>query len=72
MIKCFFEKVSNLNDVEFSKYLTEKVGVACIPISPFYTTPPGDKVIRFCFAKKDETIISAYEILKKALDHKMI
>ncbi len=62
-----YEKVSDLDDVEFSKYLTEKVGVASIPVSPFYTNPPDDKVIRFCFAKKDETIEKSFDLLKKKL-----
>jgi len=58
-----YEEVSNLNDIDFAKYLTTKVGVACIPLSPFYSKPPKDKVIRLCFAKKEKTLEAAAERL---------
>lgn len=59
-----YEKIRSDDDITFSKYLTTQVGVAVIPLSPFYTHPPGDKVIRLCFAKKDETLQAAAEKLK--------
>jgi methionine aminotransferase len=60
-----YEEVSDLDDLAFAKYLTSEIGVAAIPMSPFYTNPPGDKVIRLCFAKKEETIQAAGERLMK-------
>ncbi|MEQ8627111.1 methionine aminotransferase [Ekhidna sp.] len=60
-----YSEVSDMNDLEFAKYLTSAIGVAAIPMSPFYTNPPGDKVIRLCFAKKEETIQAAAERLLK-------
>jgi len=58
-----YQQVSELNDIDFAKYLTTEVGVACIPLSPFYSAPPDDKVIRMCFAKKQETLEAAAERL---------
>ncbi|MEQ9009293.1 MAG: aminotransferase class I/II-fold pyridoxal phosphate-dependent enzyme, partial [Ekhidna sp.] len=60
-----YEEVSDLGDLEFAKYLTAEIGVAAIPMSPFYTNPPGDKVIRLCFAKQEKTIEAAAERLIK-------
>ena len=60
-----YEKLSNQDDLEFAKYLTSEIGVAAIPLSPFYTNPPGDKVIRLCFAKKEETLEEAAKRLSK-------
>lgn len=58
-----YEAMSDLDDLSFAKELTIKTGVATIPLSPFYTDPPGDKVVRFCFAKKDETLLAAADKL---------
>ena len=60
-----YDEVSDLNDLDFAKYLTSEIGIAAIPMSPFYTNPPDDKVIRLCFAKKEETIVAAAERLQK-------
>ncbi|MEO9484310.1 MAG: methionine aminotransferase [Ekhidna sp.] len=60
-----YEEVSDLPDLEFAKYLTSEIGVAAIPMSPFYTHAPKDKVIRLCFAKEEKTIESAAERLMK-------
>ncbi len=52
------------NDVEFAKYMTTEVGVACIPPSAFYHDPPeGAMLARWCFAKQDETLDAAGERL---------
>jgi len=45
--------------------LTKKVGVASIPISVFYSNKQDDHILRFCFAKSDDTLKSAAEILCK-------
>ncbi len=60
-----YEGISELNDLDFAKYLTSEIGVAAIPMSPFYTNSPGDKVIRLCFAKQEKTIEAAAERLLK-------
>lgn len=52
------------DDVEFADWLTEQ-GVAAIPVSVFYQQPPAQKLIRFCFAKEDNTLGKAAEILCK-------
>ena len=60
-----YEEISDIEDAEFAKYLTRDIGVAAIPLSPFYSKPPGDKVIRLCFAKKESTLAAAAERLAK-------
>ena len=59
-----YEAVSDLEDIAFAKYLTTEVGVAAIPLSPFYSKPPNDKVIRLCFAKTEATLAKAAERLQ--------
>ncbi|KTF11726.1 methionine aminotransferase [Pseudoalteromonas carrageenovora] len=58
-----YSDVSDLNDVDFCHWLVEQAGVAAIPLSVFYKQPSNDKVIRLCFAKNDETLIKAAQIL---------
>ena len=58
-----YEGMSDLDDLAFAKKLTELSGVATIPLSPFYSDPPGDKVVRFCYAKEDTTLLAAGEKL---------
>ena len=59
-----YGEVSNQSDLDFAKYLTTEIGVAAIPLSPFYTEAPDDKVVRFCFAKKIKTMEEAAKRLK--------
>ena len=59
-----YAKISDLPDDEFAKQLTIKNKVATIQISAFYHDKTDNKVIRFCFAKKDETLLMALENLK--------
>ncbi len=54
-----------MGDMEISQWLTREIGVAAIPLSAFYGGGSDAKVIRFCFAKKDETLDLALERLKK-------
>ena len=56
---------SGYREVEFAKMLTSKVGVACIPVSAFYHDADDHRVVRFCFAKKKETLALAAERLVK-------
>ena len=58
-----YEKISDLPDMEFARWLTIEHGVATIPVSPFYQSKKDEKLIRFCFAKKEETLLSAIERL---------
>jgi methionine aminotransferase len=54
-----------LGDGEFCKWLTTEIGVAAIPLSAFYGNGFDQNVIRFCFAKKDETLHSALDRLSR-------
>jgi methionine transaminase len=49
----------DLPEGEFCQWLTREVGVAAIPLSAFYGNGFDQKVVRFCFAKKDETLQAA-------------
>jgi aspartate/methionine/tyrosine aminotransferase len=54
------------DDVEFTRHLIREVGVACVPGSSFYSDPAlGAQQVRFCFCKKDETLLLAAERLQK-------
>lgn len=56
----------DLNDVDMCQFLAEEHKIVAIPISVFYQHPPEDlRQIRFCFAKKDETLRQAGLILSK-------
>jgi methionine aminotransferase len=58
-----YSNISDESDVEFSKKMTIEHGVASIPPSVFYHRQVDQKVLRFCFAKKDETLERAAERL---------
>jgi len=60
-----YSEVSDMDDLKFYEYLTREYGVATIPLSPFYAVPTRDKVVRFCFAKEDNTLITATNKLSK-------
>ena len=56
----------DLNDQDMCQWLAHKHGIVAIPISVFYQQPPQDlRLIRFCFAKQDQTLIRAGEILTR-------
>ncbi len=57
--------VSDLSESDFCQWLTREVGVAAIPLSAFYGDGFDQRVVRFCFAKKDETLKAALERLAK-------
>lgn len=52
-------EVSDKSDADFCRWLTMEVGVAAIPLSAFYGDGFDQKVVRFCFAKRDETLHAA-------------
>jgi methionine aminotransferase len=59
-----YQNISTKPDREFAEWLTKEYKVATIPVSAFYTTPPYNHLLRFCFAKKEETLDAAAERLK--------
>jgi len=60
-----YSGLSDLDDMEFAEIMSKEYGVATIPLSPFYTDPPKDKVLRFCFAKTEETLKEAGKRLQR-------
>jgi methionine transaminase len=60
-----FEGISEESDTDFSIRITKEYGVASIPVSVFYKSGKDNKVVRFCFAKKNETLEAAVEKLLK-------
>lgn len=58
-----YHKLSDKNDTEFCEHLTKEIGVAAIPLSPFYRDGTEEKLIRICFAKRDEVLRQAAEKL---------
>jgi len=61
-----YSKISEMNDMDFAERLTKEFGIAVIPLSPFYSNPYNEKVIRICFAKRDEVLYEGMNRLKKA------
>ncbi len=60
-----YAHLSDEKDLDFTKKLVTQFGVATIPISPFYGNGKDSKLIRFCFAKNEQTIIEATQRLMK-------
>ena len=60
-----YRNISDEADVEFAKRVTKEFGVATIPLSAFYSDAKDDKVVRFCFAKKESTLEQAVEKLRE-------
>ncbi|WP_320815189.1 methionine aminotransferase [Flavobacterium sp.] len=60
-----YNQISTANDVDFARELITKHGVASIPISVFYNDATDRHMLRFCFAKTDETLIAAAEKLSQ-------
>jgi len=58
-----YSEITTENDVDFAKRLTIKNKLASIPISVFYNTKVDSNILRFCFAKKDDTLKKAADIL---------
>ena len=60
-----YSAISDLPDLEFTRWLTVEKGVTAIPLSPFYESPPaGQRLARLCFAKNDATLDAAIERLR--------
>jgi methionine transaminase len=60
-----YKKISKEKDKEFAVRLTKEFGLASIPVSVFYHGKANSNVLRFCFAKKEETLDRAAEIINK-------
>ena len=58
-----YKNISEESESDFAIKLTQDAGVASIPVSAFYKTPIDNKVLRFCFAKKEATLDAAVERL---------
>jgi methionine transaminase len=58
-------EVSELGEAEFCQWLTSEIRVAAIPLSAFYADGFDQRVVRFCFAKKDETLHTALDRLAR-------
>lgn len=59
-----YSAISDLPDTELAHKLTIDEGIASIPVSVFYEKPPMEPILRFCFAKSDETLDQATELLR--------
>jgi methionine aminotransferase len=59
-----YSAVSDEADTDFAVRLTREHKVAVIPVSVFYAQPPEQRVVRFCFAKEDDTLRRAAERLQ--------
>ncbi|WP_298231813.1 pyridoxal phosphate-dependent aminotransferase [uncultured Azohydromonas sp.] len=60
-----YSALSDLPEAEFCRFLTTEIGVAAIPLSAFYAGGFEQRVVRFCFAKKDETLQMALQRLAR-------
>ena len=60
-----YAQLSDEGDRDFCIRLTKEIGVTMIPVSAFYQNGKDDKVVRFCFGKKQETLERAAEKLVK-------
>jgi methionine transaminase len=54
-----YSAASDLAEADFCRWLTTEIGVAAIPLSALYVDGFDQRMVRFCFAKKDETLRSA-------------
>jgi len=58
-----YSAISAKDDLNFAEWLIHEAGVAAIPVSAFYETPPDMRLVRFCFAKSEATLAAAAERL---------
>ncbi|NOR15451.1 MAG: aminotransferase class I/II-fold pyridoxal phosphate-dependent enzyme, partial [Candidatus Aminicenantes bacterium] len=60
-----YSRITDEKDTDFAVRLTKEHKVASIPVSVFYPDEVDNKVLRFCFAKREETLQKAAEVLCK-------
>ncbi|HZP68020.1 MAG TPA: pyridoxal phosphate-dependent aminotransferase [Rudaea sp.] len=58
-----YSAIGRQDDLNFCEWLVREAGVAAIPVSAFYETPPDARLVRLCFAKSDETLVAGAERL---------
>lgn len=63
-----YSATSELDDLAYARWMTEQLKVVPIPLSSFYAQPPAQRLIRFCFAKRDETLRGAAQRLAVLAD----
>lgn len=62
-----YRQISNAPDLEFASWLTTEIGVAVIPVSAFRSIESDERVVRICFAKTEEVLTAAAEVLRERL-----
>jgi len=60
-----YDRISSQTEAQFAEWLTSEIKVAAIPVSAFYQQGQESGIVRFCFAKQDETLALALERLSK-------
>ncbi|KIC96380.1 methionine aminotransferase [Flavihumibacter solisilvae] len=60
-----YDRITDESDTAFARRLTREYGVATIPVSAFYQEGSRNRILRFCFAKKEETLEAAVERLSR-------
>jgi methionine aminotransferase len=60
-----YSAISSLSEADFAIWLTSEIGVAAIPVSAFYQSPRESGIVRFCFAKQEQTLQQALQRLAK-------
>ncbi|AMP00666.1 aminotransferase class-V family protein [Collimonas arenae] len=60
-----YSAISAMSEADFAVWLTSEIGVAAIPVSAFYDSPRESGIVRFCFAKQDQTLQQALQRLAK-------
>jgi methionine transaminase len=60
-----YDAISSMTEAEFAQWLTSEIKVAAIPVSAFYREGKESGVVRFCFAKQDQTLHAALERLAR-------
>ena len=58
-----YSAIRDVDDLNFCDWLVREAGVAAIPLSPFYQSPPDARLVRLCFAKNEATLEAAVERL---------
>ncbi len=62
---CDYSAISDEPDMDFARRLTTEFGVAAIPVSAFYNSHRDERLLRFCFAKQEQTLERAGALLQK-------
>ncbi len=60
-----YSAISDEDEMDMAKRLITEYGIASVPVSPFYRTKENNHTLRFCFAKKESTLLEAADILCK-------